>query len=816
MRTYLFLGVVCGIGLMLVGCGSSDDSGGDSSASASSSGSGSAPPPPPSAPATASDPSTTAANPSAPPGAAQTSYPMGDGGTAPGADLSSVDLAGAGSTGAEGGAPADYAPPMDTPADGYGVGDGTVPGAATGYSGVPEGTEGYAAGGVAAPPPRPKSLRERALVAFREGKGDEAMELLSAHYLTNPSAGSELGRVMQWSPALRRPALTSRIGLIVVYSAPFNFEGNPQPLGSAELEAALGSQEKAGEGNREGGGGGVRRGGRRLGGGGNPPAGPPGGSSPEAFAGGSGYGGEGNGQLPTTPEGELNYFTGEIGTKLVAKIKSKLESGAFGAIYKEALKELPAEKADGENGQPDGFERMRMGAGAGFRPPGTEGGDEYAPDGAGGGAANNNDGGVLKGQLIPGVEFLGAVENMKELGETAKSATVDALVVFEVAVRPATASKFVNTDTKFRVVSAADPSKILFASQKLNNKQIFEARKKKSGEDPVAQEVDEAVAALETNFKLAPLPALTPELVAKRINFLIAQKPADATPLLLETRFFVVKKLLKPDEAVALTLNGVGEEQLDVLSKSLDGDDAREKIASAMTGKRADGPTTVLGKFGAAITGAGGLTGLAPEPRLPGIGGSAAETPAPGLAQGPGPGISGPPSGGGSGYGPGGPARGGASSGPPSGGSGYGPSGPARTGASSGPPAGGSGYGPSGPARTGASSGPPAGGSGYGPSGPARTGASSGPPAGGSGYGPSGPARSGASSGPPAGDSSGPGAGGLAQPPSSSSAPSGQGGIPQPPGSASAPSGPGGLAQPPGSNSAPPGGGGINPPGGKP
>jgi hypothetical protein len=571
---------------------------------------------------------------------------------------------------------------------------------------------------------------------------------LSAHYLTHPSAGSELGRVMQWSPALRRPALTSRIGLIVVYSAPFSFEGNPQPLGSSELEAALGSQEKAGEGNREGGGGGVRRGGRRLGGGGNPPAGPPGGGSPEAFAGGSGYGGMGNGQLPTTPEGELNYFTGEIGTKLVAKIKSKLESGAFGAIYKEALKELPAEKADGQNGQPDAAARMRMGAGAGFGPPGTEGGDGYAPDGAGGGAANNNDGGVLKGQLIPGVEFLGAVENMKEVGETAKSATVDALVVFEVAVRPATASKFVNTDTKFRVVSAADPAKILFASQKLNNKQIFEARKKKSGEDPVAQEVDEAVAALEANFKLAPLPALTPEMAAKRINFLIAQKPADATPLLLETRFFVVKKLLKPDEAVALTLNGVAEEQLDVLSKSLDGEDVRDKVATALTGKRADGPTGVLEKFGAAITGAGGLTGLAPEPRLPiGIG-----------APGAGAGQSGQLGPAASGYGPGAAAAG---SGPPPG---------SRQGASRPPP----GYGPMGPA---AGSGPPGG---YPPGYGGPPGGGSAPPAG---------ATPPATSGPPGGYPPGYGA------PPGASAPGG--GVTPPGGNPMAPPGSATPSRPP-------------------
>jgi hypothetical protein len=633
MRTYLLLGVVCGLGLMLVGCGSSDDSGGDSSASASSN-SGSAPPPPPAAP---SAPSASAAAAPATDPMAQTSYPMGDGYAPSGADPASAGLSGSGYAGTEGGAPADYTPPMD-PSVGYPGGDGTVSGAA-GF-GLPEGTEGYGAA-AALPPPRPKSLRERALLAFRRGQGEEAMELLSAHYLTNPSAGSELGRVMQWSPALRRPALASRIGIIVVYSAPFNFEGNPQPLGSAELEAALGSQEKAGEGNREGGGG-IRRGGRRLGGSGDRPAGAPGGSA-EMLGSGSGYGGEGNSQLPTTPEGELIYFTGEIGTKLVAKIKSQLESGAFGAIYKEALKDLPVAKVGGENGAgPMGDPRSMQSGSAGAFGPQSGGGEYGGADAAGAadGANPSGDGdgsGIHKGQLIPGVEFLGAVENMKEVGEVAKTTAVDAIIVFDVSVRPATASKFVNTDTKFRVVSSADVSKLLFTSSKLNNKQILEARKKKSGEDPVAQEIDKAVAALETNFKLTPLPALTPELVSKRINFLIAQKPPNATSLLLETRFFVVKKLLKPDEAVALTLNGVGEEQLDTLSRVLDGEDARERIAAALTGKRADGPNTPLEKFAAALAGVGGLAGLAPAPQLP-VGNVA---PANGTAYGPG-GPSGP------------------------------------------------------------------------------------------------------------------------------------------------------------------------------
>jgi len=513
--------------------------------------------------------------------------------------------------------------------------------------------------------------------------------LLSAHYLTNPSAGAELGRVMQWSPSLRRPNLLSRIGIAVVYSSqPANYEGNPQPIGSPELEAALAPADRKGDGGGGEGGnrrpGGLRRGGR--GGEGNaegasgPPPGAPGGSNP-----GGGYGGGDNKNLPTSPREELAYFTGELGTKLEEKLRAKLESGAFGVIYREALKDVPlAAPALATPVQGEGDERGVPGrsappGGAGISGPGGYGPPAPGAVNAGGrpGAGTEHktqSNGIHTGQLIPGIEFLGAAENIKELGELIKASTVDAVVFFEVRVRPATAVAFVNNDTRFRVVAAGDPSKPLYQSPALNNKQVFEARKKRGAEDPVAKEIDAAVAALEANFKLVPLPALTSEQAMGRLNYLLKQNPEDATSLLLEGRLFVAKKLLKPEDVVTLALTQVTEDQLGALSEVLDGENAKEKIGAAITGKRADAPTTLIGKFGAALSGAGGISNLVPPPRMPALGPPGAMPPG-----GYPPGASGYPPPGSSGYGP----PGSSGYGPPGAG-GYTPSGP-QSGPQSGP-----------------------------------------------------------------------------------------------------------------------------------
>jgi hypothetical protein len=509
------------------------------------------------------------------------------------------------------GYPADIANPQGSDAPGYGSGFGTgqYPGsdaAGSGYNPLP-GDGGF---GAASLVQRPKTLKQRAMDAFREGKGDEAINLLAAHYLTHPDSGSELARNMQWSAAMRRPALMTRVGIVVVYATqPPGWDGDPQAIGSAELDKALAAQSGGAEGKKEG----APRKSRRLGG---DREGDQAGYSATAGSGTADYSaasGDGQGgKLPTSPQEELAFFTGEIGTKLVEKLKARMETGALGPILRDALREAPQPKrdpnADAYNPADSGTADVVSSApGYGAQP-----GDAAAP--AAGAAYKKDAGGVIIGQVIPGVEFLGTVANMKELGELAKTASVDVLIVFDVKARPATAISFVNNDTRFRVVAPAKLNDLLFHSVSLNNKQVMEGRKKKNAEDQVEAETTKAVEALVSTYKMAPLPQLTAEQAAKRISFLTSAKPADATSLLLEARLFVAKKLLKTEEMQSLALANVTDEQLEALSGALSGEDVKEKIVSAIASGT---PTTVLGKFTRALSGAGGLSSAIPEPQMP-------------------------------------------------------------------------------------------------------------------------------------------------------------------------------------------------------
>jgi hypothetical protein len=520
---------------------------------------------------------------------------------------------------------------------GYGP-EGAAPGSSDGYPN-PDGTYGQPA-----LPPKPKTIREKALEAFRAGNEDEGFDLFAAHYLTSPGAGSELARNMQWSPGLRRPTLATRFGIAIIYSQPFNWEGHPQPLGSPELEAALGELEKnAGSGERKASrriGEGRRRNRENRQGGG---AGGPNPMNPGAggdFGSGSGY--NTNQQESVTPLEELEYFTGELGTKLLARMKAKMEAGTFGSILRDANKAMPAvverPADDGGEGFAAAGPMGPMGRGAGMRsgppgrmrPPGAVGGAPGVPGGrpeefgAGGEEGGDELGsGALTGQLLPGITFLGAVENVKELGEIVKTFPVDVVFIFAVEVRPATASNWVNNNTRLRIVPAGKVTEPLYTSPVINNKAVYEGRKKKGEADPVNKMLADAIAALEAPgdkcYKVEPLPAkVTPEIAVQRIKALAGTNPENAVPMLVEARYYVAKKLLKPEEMMSVAMTSVTEAQLAGVSELLEGEDVKQKISEALTG--GERPKTVLGRFGDALAGAGGLGNLVPVPELPPIG----------------------------------------------------------------------------------------------------------------------------------------------------------------------------------------------------
>jgi hypothetical protein len=423
-------------------------------------------------------------------------------------------------------------PPAEgTPAEGYPTSDSATSDSSTDASGQPQA--------------KPKTLKERSLIAFHDGKEDEAFQLLSTHYVLSPDGGAELAERMQWIPQLRRPALAPRIGVVVKYKVtPPTWDGDPQPIGSeAGLKAFADATSKrddgrgsgdnpSGSGNQEGSG---RR--RRR------PAGAEGGENPK----------------PASPaEEDFIFFTGEFGAKMLAALRVKIAEGVFGQSLKEAGQAL-VDPAD-PNNPSEGSYQNPSGTGEGQRP----------------------DGFAVEGQLTPGVTYLGMFEDDKELAETIQDSPVDVILEYDVAVRASMKSPIVNNDTKLRIVMAKKPE-ILFNSAQLNNRTVLMEREKGTrSEDPVDKEVGRAMAVLEEKFKLVPLPpALTSEVALKRIGDLAKEKPEDPLPMLLEARYYVAKDLMTQDDLMALVVAGVGEEKIADIMSVLEGADLKLLLGKA-------------------------------------------------------------------------------------------------------------------------------------------------------------------------------------------------------------------------------------------
>lgn len=504
MRSAAICSLVAAL-LALAGCG-----GGGGGPPVTADASGGSPPPPPGAPGA----------PGAPEGA-----PPSDG-TAPMNDAPPGEPMPEG--GATSGTPDNYAPPTD-PAN-QGTPDGTPPG-----EGVVIGPDGNPIDPAMLQPRRPKTFEEVLAETLQAGHEKEWLRLIRTNLIASPAAwANQLQKDMAWVPGLRRPALGTRFGIGVLYvnasSLPRDFEGSPQPIGSSELAAAMAT---FGQSSAENSGGGEEGGRRRRGR-------PAEGAAPVQ--------GEVSGEPNSEQRGQskahddLVYFTGDFGKKLVEALKGKIESGEYGAIYKQAAEALAA----GPRGQGD--------------PNNPEGGvpsDTGTPDAPGGqgpggrGARAEAD----PNRLGLAVVWLGKTNNRDELDKWAQEAGVDLLVTFELTLTKNNVNDFVNNKTRVRIapakITAGKREEPFVASAILENRVVMQAREKeKEGkEDPVDKEVAKIIEALDQKCKGVAFPAgVSPDAIKRRVAALVAEKPADPLPALVEARYYVVKGLLPEDD----------------------------------------------------------------------------------------------------------------------------------------------------------------------------------------------------------------------------------------------------------------------------
>jgi len=611
--------VLCGVAVCVyAGCG-----GGSSSSSSTASTPASSTPSVPSVPApaaTSAPASTTSAPttspmpmgggyPTMPPGAGGTSdgtssgyptMPPGAGGTTspnsyPTPGQSDNASSGAGGYNAAPGAGGYQPTPMNvtpTGPDAYkAAGYNAAPGAGGSSAGPssPDGAAaynagGYNAGGAPAPPLKPKTLTELSNEAFNKGRDYEAFQYLYAAALVNKEAAEELPEDFRWIGYLKKPSMSVRWGLGVIYNPPKGYTGHPSPIGYTPVVAAATNNPGDGYSGAQGapGSGQPKPKARRVFGqrreqqnqGGTQPTEKP---HPEAVI------------APSDPAELLNFYTGELGDKIIEELTSRIEDGKYGAVMQRALESfeapIPAPAANDGSSAPSGGYAPTPG---GYAPMGG-----YGPQPDGAAAAAAKAGPFKPGGLIPGVVMLGE-GNERELIRTAEDQQVDFLILFDVTVRASSKDTASNT-TKIRVMSlekarqpapakdaeaeGAKPREI-YSSKSINNR-LVESAREKNEDDPMETEVTSMLAAIDAEVSAAPLPEkLNAEIATKRATFLASQELDNPLATLAEIRCYHAKKLLTnqqlselyglilgPDKAKKLISGKTEAERRSALSK---------------------------------------------------------------------------------------------------------------------------------------------------------------------------------------------------------------------------------------------------------
>lgn len=462
--------------------------------------------------------------------------------------------------------PGVMAPPMP----GVNGSQGPMPG-----SPMPGGQLGYGPPGSATT--QPKTLSERAEEAFRKGSDREAFQLLYAAALVNEEEAEKLPEQFRWIASLKKPAMAVRWGIGIEYNPPKGYTGHPSPVGYTPPEPATNNMSAPGAGPVPGGAPnagqtkprrkvfGQRDRNSQPGGTPNQPAEKPPASHP-----------------PADPTGFLEYYTGEVGTKVVEALTKRITDGNYGPVLQQAMETFESGPAPTTGANPMGY------------PGGPIPGGQMAPPGAmnPGGPGNNNakPEEFKPGSIVPGVVLLGE-GGESELLRTATEHDVHFLILFEVTVRKS--NKDATNNTKFRVISL-DKAKLpagettaeeekpreIFISSTINNHRVESARDKNE-DDPLTAEIDGFEQAIDGEVTVVPLAEkVNSEAIAlKRATYLAAQSENQLANL-AEIRQYQVAKLITDEQAAELFVKVLGKDKAE---KLLNGKTETDRAAALRT-----------------------------------------------------------------------------------------------------------------------------------------------------------------------------------------------------------------------------------------
>ena len=480
-------------------------------------------------------------------------------------------------------------PPAGNGGGGAGEGavDITVPGAAFGGGRptgpptgppAPTGQPGYGNPGAARQPVVPKTLKEKAMAAFREGKDDEATQYMYAYMVADPGAEFDFGLL----PTINEPRAAVRWGIAVDYSAPGNFTKAPPTIGAQpNVIPQIG-------GNRGGGRGGF--------GGGAPSVGEPSaGGGPGSFGGGAAQG------PPSGGQAQLNYYTGELGKKIVERLNMRrLEGGGFyGQFLKDVAFQYNPEAGGGGGGGYGGYSPMGgagfdpsgagvgSGGGAGFDPMGAGvgsggGGGDYGAPGSGnpyGGQGGNPSAqrSADTNQLIPGVVWLGRGRRTEML-ETARARGLDGLILIETKISVIPKNGLESNITKIYLMNvhateAKEQMKYQTRSS-LKNVPVWQAIQQ-GKQNPIETELDRIFPEVaDVEFKLGALPSLQPDQAKARVSKVATSTPVNVLPVLAEVKYFHKVDLINDADLMSAYENLLGDAEA---AKALASGQAQER-----------------------------------------------------------------------------------------------------------------------------------------------------------------------------------------------------------------------------------------------
>jgi len=156
-------------------------------------------------------------------------------------------------------------------------------------------------------------------------------------------------------------------------------------------------------------------------------------------------------------------------------------------------------------------------------------------------------------------------DEREDLTKRAEAMDVDILAVFSMTLHRARTGNFTNNKLVLRLVNLRTGKPLPgYSPEPMVNLEVEKWRQKDSkGTDPVEAEILKVLDAMDKALKPVPLPEqLTAERAKKRINDLVAAKPDEPLPVLVEARFYMVKGLLDQSDFAEAAKSLLGEDAL--------------------------------------------------------------------------------------------------------------------------------------------------------------------------------------------------------------------------------------------------------------